>query len=165
MACYRYKTHSAFFFLMLIFLLIPARNRNRNSVKPSECCWPCKEQKAACKHLVNASDMFSAQERSKKSNKDEMRKKHMRSWCDQYFVFCFVVNENLSAGLQWISEAIFFFVGLLQLNLSSSWQTPEQGFILIVLCHKLEVSQTHSEKYLSSTGGIRNTSKTKPKMS
>ena len=95
---------SSYFF----FLLIPVGNRNRSSERPFECFWPSKEQKAACKHLVNHLSGFQ-------SNKDPLSPIKLR-WAkstsdlgsDQDFLFGFVVNGSLSTGLQRISEAIFF---------------------------------------------------------
>lgn len=56
---------------------------------------------------MQASAMFSEQERSKKSNKVEMSKEYKSPWCDQGFLCGFVINGNQSAGLQWISEVTF----------------------------------------------------------
>lgn len=113
---------SAFFFLILLFLLIPAGNRNRSSERAFECFWPSKAHKAACKRLVKILIRFSEQERSKKSHKVETRNEHMRSWCDRDFFFGFVVNGNLSAGLQQISEAKF----LSQASCSHTSPTPDR---------------------------------------
>lgn len=113
---------SAFFFLILLFLLIPAGNQNRSSERAFEYFWPRKAHKAACKHLVKVLARFSEQERSKKSHKVETRNEHVRSWCDRDFLFGFVVNGNLSAGLPWISEAKF----LSQTSCSHTSPTPDR---------------------------------------